>query len=711
MQEKKDILWRIYLIGAVLFVFATVICIKVLYIQIAQGNKWRAEAQKKATRVFKIKAERGNIYSSDGSLLMTSYPIYELRWDSRAGEIPDTTFDRQIDELAAGLSNILGGKSKGQYKAELIKARKKGHRYHLVKAKVTYTELKKVKKLPLFNLGKHGGGLIAIGNSKREKPYGNMASRTIGSKIDGRQAIGLEGKYDSILRGKDGRQTARRISGGGWKVVESPTDIEPMDGYDIVSTIDINIQDVAESALRKQLIQHNCDYGTAVLMEVSTGEIKAIANLKKLEGKTNEYSDIENIAVKDKADPGSTFKLLTAMALLESGAKVDDSVNTAAGKFSPCKDFTIKDSHEGGYGTITLQRAFEVSSNVAFAKLALKYFGKGTKLGPKTFIQHLYKTGIHQPLNIDIPGEPSPLVKNIDNETWSCLSLPQMAIGYELDITPLQMLTIYNAVANDGKVVKPRFVKYIQKKGQIITAFQPQVITENICSKETIAALKGMMEGVVQHKGGTANNLRGLNYTAAGKTGTAQIALGDKGYQTDGKRSYRASFVGYFPADKPLYSCIVVITNPSEGQIYGNVIAGPVFKEIADKVYSTSLKIHHPASKDSLFKLNGLPLAKATQAEKVREIVSKTKIPVSNIKETSEWIETIDTRGKLSFKERTLDNNKIPDLKGMGLRDALYLLENAGLKAEIKGKGKVKKQHPLPGEKLIKGEQITIELS
>ena len=713
MEAKNDILWRVYLTGAGMFLFAFAIIGRVAYLQFAQGDYWKARAKVLTTRKEVIIAERGNIFSADGNLLATSYPIYELRFDAATGAVKKEEFDEKVDSLALGLHKIFNDKPIKQIKQELVQARKRKDHYFLLKRNATYGQLKKVKALPIFNLGKNKGGLIAIQKSRREKPYGILASRTVGYSIKGKKnvAVGLEGYYDKLLCGKNGSRLMRKIAKGVWKPLHSENEIEPQDGFDVVSTIDINIQDVAENALMKQMVQHNCDYGCAILMEVATGEIKAIANLKKDETQEGLYREAENIAVGKATDPGSTFKLLSAMALLEEGIKPTDSFNTSGGKITFCKDVTIHDSHEGGYGTISLQRAFEVSSNVAFAGMVNKYFGKGTARGPQTFIKHIYNTGIHQKLGIDIPGEASPYVKNTEDKWWSCPTLPEMSIGYEVLITPLQTLTIYNAIANNGVMVKPHFIKRILNKGEVIKETKPEIINHQVCSPTTVAALKQMMEGVVQSKGGTASNLKGLSYTIAGKTGTAVVADDNRGYKGANGKIYRASFVGYFPADKPLYTCIVLINNPTEGIYYGNVIAGPVFKEIADKVYSTSIKLHKELETDSLFATKGLPAIKTTYAHVANTLVSKTNIPAKNPSEPDALSETINTQNYVQLKTRTIPVEKVPDVNGMGIKDALFILENLGLEVETRGFGKVNSQSIPPGSKLVKGQKITLNFS
>ncbi len=694
-----------------MFVFGFAIIGRVAYLQFVQGDYWKARAQELTTRTVDIVAERGNIFSADGNLLATSYPIYDLRVDAAAKSVTKAIFNRDIDSLAYQLSALFGDKSRKQYKQELTIARKRKDGYYLLKRNVTYGQLKKVKRMPIFRMGKYKGGLIEEAKSHRQKPYDLLASRTIGYYVQGQKPVGLEGFYDNILRGKNGKRVMRKISRGNWKPLRSENEIEPRDGYDVVSTIDINIQDVAEAALMKQMVLHKCDYGTAVLMEVATGEIKAIANLMRGSNRDSIYREYENVAVGKASDPGSTFKLLSAMALLEEGVQPTDSISTHGGKITFCNGVPMEDSHPGGYGTITLQRAFEVSSNTAFIGFVQKHFAKGTKKGPEAFIRRIYNTGIHQPLGIEIPGEAKPYIKNTEDKTWSCPTLPMLSLGYEMNITPLQTLAIYNAVANGGVMVKPHFIKRVLDKGQVIKEARPEILNKQICSPQTIEKLRRMMEGVVQSKGGTASSLKGLNYTIAGKTGTAVVADNNKGYKGDGKKIYRASFVGYFPADKPQYSCIVLINNPTEGQYYGNVIAGPVFKEIADKVYSTSLELHKEMDKDSLFAETGLPYMKTTFSAEANAIATKTGVPFKNPNDGLVVMETVSTKNELKMRARVSKEEFVPNVKGMGMKDALYLLENLGLSVDAKGMGKVNSQSITPGTKIEKGRKIVLNFS
>ena len=569
MSNKQKLIRRVYPIYMLLILFGIGIIFKIGQVQFIEGDHWQELAKSYSTKHRKIDAIRGNIYASDGSLIATSVPKYEVRFDLNAEAITNDLFAKNIDTLCLELSKLLPEKSKNQWKAELTQARKNGARYHLIRRKLSYTQIKKMRQFPLFNRGKYKGGFISIQQNKREKPFQVLASRTIGYSRDNSKPVGLEGAYNKVLSGTQGMQLMQKIAGGIWMPIEDENEIEPEDGADVVTTIDINIQDVAENALLEQLIKQDADHGCVVLMEVATGEVKAIANLNKT--KSGKYWETYNYAVGESTEPGSTFKLASLIAALEDGyIDLTDSVETGKGVFK-FYDRKMYDSRVGGYGKITIKRAFEVSSNIAVARTISENY----RSNPQKFIDRLYKMNLHQKLGIEIYGEGEPRIKSANDPTWSGISLPWISHGYEVSLTPLQILTFYNAVANDGKMVKPRFVKEIRKIGVPIKTFGPEVINPAICSKATIEKAKAMLEGVVQQ--GTATNLKNANFKIAGKTGTAQIYNAKTGYKTDKQVSYQASFVGYFPANNPMYSCIVVVNAPSKKRLLRKPSSGANF--------------------------------------------------------------------------------------------------------------------------------------
>lgn len=696
-SEKNDILRNVYLVYFIVVLVGCAIIGKAIYIQAIEGEMWREKGKIMNLKVEKIEAVRGNIMASDGSLLAASVPLFNLRMDAGNTHYNDEYFYDNVDSLAWHLSNLFKDRTKSKYKQELVNARKSNNRYLLLKRDITFDQLKKVRRFPIFRDGKYKGGIIAEQKSKRVLPNQWLAFRTIGWDKDGtKNDVGLEGAYSEILQGESGSRLMQRIGSGAWRPTNEENEIEPKDGHDIITSIDINIQDVAEDALMRQLIENEADHGCAVLMEVNTGFIVAIANLGKNE--KGFYEEKLNYALAESSEPGSTFKTASLLAALDEGLiDLDDIVDTEDGT-TRFANRTMRDSHKGGYGQISVGRAFELSSNVGISKAIVKAF----KSEPQRLIDKLYFMRLNQPLGMDIPGEGHPQIKSTDDKYWSKVSLPWMSIGYEIKLTPLQTLAFYNAIANNGQMVKPQFIKEIRAAGIVTQKFEPIVLKEKIVSNQnSIDQLKKLLESVVEK--GTATNLRNSVYKIAGKTGTAQIAQNNKGYN---KSNYKASFAGYFPADNPKYSCIVVINNPTKGVYYGGSIAGPVFKEIADKVYATRLT---PDQKgiDSI-PSNNIDKASGSFND-LAYLLKYSNLNLEQMKD-SEYIkiETIDS--VTVVKPLVITDDKMPEVIGMGARDAIFLLESAGIKVKIVGKGKVRKQSILPGMAIKRGVNCIIEL-
>ncbi len=702
-MESNVKLKRLYLVFLGLFLFASAIVFKIGQIQFAERDLWLSKAKSQSAAYKNIKAVRGNIYASDGSLLATSIPIYEVRCDLNTEALTDEIFDENIDSLSVCLSELFNDRSPLDWKLKLIEARNNGERYHLIKRKVRYDKLKKLRTFPIFNKGRYKGGLIYLQQNKREKPFQVLAARTIGYSREGIKPVGLEGAYDSELSGVSGKRLMQKIAGGVWMPINDENEIEPQDGADLYTTIDINIQDVAEKALLKQLEKHKADHGCVVLMEVSTGEVRAIANLSKT--KSGGYYELYNYAVGESTEPGSTFKLASYMAALEDGhIDITDSVDTEKGKHT-FYDTDMYDSHEGGYGTITYKRAFEVSSNIGVAKMVSEHYGKN----PQAFIDRLYKFGIQNPLGLEIFGEGKPNIKSASDKSWSGISLPWISHGYELTMTPLQILTLYNGVANDGVMVKPQFVREIKKMGSTVKEFEPQVLNKKLCADRTLKKLKSMLEGVVEN--GTAKNLRNSHFKIAGKTGTAQIANEKYGYKYKSKVSYQASFVGYFPADNPKYSCIVVVNAPSRNVYYGNLVAGPIFKEIADKVYATSIEIHDEVQKQDVAERPFIPVSKNSYRRDLELAYNTLGINYEFRSADITWAHVLTQGNKAELYKRRVITNLVPDVVGMNIQDALFILENQGMAVTFNGAGTVKRQSLRAGDKFTKGQKIALELS
>ncbi len=707
MKEKKDILSRIYLVYVLLCVFSLSILYRIIVIQFVQGDEWKAKAEAFTTKVHEIEAVRGNIFDVNGALLATSLPYYEIGIDINAPSIDEKLFRENKDSLAYSLHNLFKDKTETQYLRILNSARKTKDRYVLLQRSVSYKDLQSLKKFPILRKGSKGG-LVTLQTNKRERPFRLLAARTIGLARDGVKPVGLEGAFDTSLTGISGRRLMQKIAGDVWRPINDENEVEPKDGSDLYTTIDINIQDVAEHALLKALLKNNATHGCAVLMEVKTGAIKAIANLTKGGKDSTEYYESLNYAIGYPTEPGSTFKLASFLALLEDyNLSLDEQVQVGRGKCN-YYDITVTDSHEPEAEKISAQRVFETSSNVGTTKLVTKYYSKN----PQQFVDRLNSFGLNKPLGLTIPGEGKPLIKQTKDKDWSGVTLPQMSYGYESLITPLQTLTLYNAIANNGKMVKPHFVKEIKRNDNTVMKFGTEVIKEQVVKPSTIKKAKELLEGVVLNGTG-----KGLNITAfkvGGKTGTAAIAKNGI-YGKGNQRTYQASFVGYFPADNPLYTCIVIINSPSNGIYYGGLVAGPVFKEIAEKVYSGSLDFLSPIN-DQNNVINRTPVIAMLKGDELNKVVKQLNIPSKNIPATSTYVSrNYSDSTKLNVAEAkledTLKKGFIPNLSGLSAKDALYLLENRGLNVKLEGYGLVKKQSISVGQKYNKGDKIILTLS
>lgn len=699
MNIRANILLRVYLAFGLIVLLAVAVFVRLCDVQFVEGHKWRAMADSLSTKYINVEAARGNIYSVDGSLLATSIPEYELRMDTYAGGIADNDlFNAKVDSLAMRLSQFFKDKTPKEYSRYLRSARRDSVRYLLIKRKVGYQDLKIIRTFPLYNVGKYTGGLIAVQQNKRIRPFKYLAARTIGYKNENvSNGVGLEGAYGEYINGESGKRLVQRISGGVWMPINDEAEVAPKEGADIISTIDINMQDLAQTALERQLKLSDADHGTVILMEVNTGEVRAVANYTRVS--EGVYTEQFNYAIGGAQDPGSTFKLASYMALLEDN-KVDTNTLVATGDgFYRIPSHTIKDSH-GGIGTVTVKKAFEESANTAVAKLVNMHYQNN----PSEFTDHLYRIHMNEKLGLQIPGEARPVIKNPSFKSWNKnMTLPQMAYGYEMLITPLQMLSFYNAVANDGKYIAPIFVKEIRRLGNPIKQFKARVIDDQICSPKTIKKLQAMLEGVVTE--GTGKLMGSPLYRVAGKTGTAQVADDNKGYKA--KKSYQASFCGYFPADKPKYSIMVAINGPKNGY-YGATVAGPVFKEIADRIYASDMQMYGNVAEHLVGNTKN-PEAKVGQSKAVKQVYNALGIKALYASR-SDYSNTVDTNNGVAYEDLNALKGVMPNVKGMGLKDALYILGNVGLKTRIKGSGRVIGQSILAGNRIGKGLLVQIEL-
>lgn len=664
--NEKHILSRLYFVAGGLFVFALLITIQLIKIQFVEGSEYREMAQENTMKNFVISANRGNVYADDGSLLATSVPKYEIRFDAMT--VSKAVFEENLVPLSKELAKMLGN-TPGHYQQKLRKARQNKNRYLLIARNLGYSDYVLIKKFPMFKLGPFKGGLIVDQSTKREHPLGSVGQRTIGYERQDENGfytrVGLEGAYGTFLRGKEGRRMKQKIAKGQWKPLSDDNEIEPQDGFDIISTINVNIQDIAHHALLKQLEFYEADHGCVIVMDVKTGAIKAVSNLGRTSKGT--YAESYNYAVGEAHEPGSTFKVMAFAAALEDKA-IDTStvVETGRGAYT-FYGRRIRDSKTGGYGTISAARALEVSSNIGLAKL----IDENYKDDPQRFINILEGWNLDQPIGISIRGEGQPDMPKPGEKKWSLNALPSMAYGYGLTLTPLQTLTFYNAIANNGVMVKPYFVSEVRTWNKAIEKYEPEVLNDAICSSTTISKLQAVLENVV--KRGTGDGLYSENFSMAGKTGTAQTEYWMEDWE-DNKR-YVSSFAGYFPADDPKYSCIVIIHKPSiKKGYYGADVSGPVFKRIAQKIY-TDVPVM-----DQVIELNESSEVVAADFEKYYAMVQQSP-------------------------------KQIPNLKGMTGMDAVALLENMGLQVVLVGNGKVVAQSLSSGATFKKGQQITLTLS
>lgn len=704
MTENKKIVNRARLVFLCIGLFSLFIVGKILVIQFVDGAKWKTKVDRITTDLREIKPVRGNIYAGNGDMLATSIPIYEIRMDMLADGLSQERYDANIDSLAICLSNLFEDRSPAEYKARFKKAKTDGNRYLLVQRDVTFEEVTKAQSFPLWRDGRYKSGAIFEKRTVRLLPFKGLAARTVGYQRDGVQPVGLEGAYDSDLRGRPGERYEKRLPGGIWMPLDNTNEVEPRDGSDIYTSIDVNIQDVATTALRRQLKAHNARHGCAVLMEVKTGYIKAIANLTM--GSDSVYRETYNYAVGEATEPGSTFKLASLMAAFEDGKlTLTDSVDTKNGSYK-FYDRIMRDSNRKGYGKIDVLTSFQKSSNVAISRLINEKYASD----PQRFVNRLHKLGLGSELGLEISGEGRPKIKGPSDPSWSGVTLPWMSIGYETLMTPLQILTFYNAVANDGVMVRPLFVQSVRQNGNIVRENEPQIINKAIASRETILMARTMLETVVS-AGGTASNLRNQAYTVAGKTGTAQIANAQYGYKYDAAVSYQASFVGYFPAEAPEYSCIVVVNGPSNDVYYGNQVAGPVFKEIADKVMAQRFDLIKETELTENLVAVHVPVSMSGNADDLKSIFSSFQVAMDDKSGGYEWVTTSTGQDSVTIARRTVSEGKVPNVVGMGLRDGLFLLEQSGLRVNISGTGMITKQSIVPGAKVSQGASISIELS
>jgi cell division protein FtsI (penicillin-binding protein 3) len=698
LNVKNEVLVRLYLVSAVVLLMAFVIFGRLYQLSVTQADKWQAKADSLYIKWIDVRADRGNILADDGSLLATSLPFFDVHFDARAEGLTDAVFNQNVDSLAWLLSTYVDQQfTPGAYKDWLVNLRAanpntKGIRYVPIAKDLPYSKMLMVKNFPMFRLGRHRGGFIMEQNPKRERPFKMLAQRTVGYTRDGALPVGLEGSFDNVLGGSLGKQLMLRVPGDVYIPVNDLAEIEPQPGNDIVTTLDINIQDVAENALLKACQVHDADHGCAIVMEVKTGAIRAMANI----GRTPDgWWETYNYAVGERVEPGSMFKLASFMAMLEDGyiSDFDEKVPVYGGKVKIYNE-ELQDAESHGMDTMTVRQVFAKSSNVGTATMVQKYY----KSKPSAFVQHLVDFGLSVKTDFEVGGEDPPVIKspNDPKVEWSGTTLPWMSIGYELLVTPLQLLTFYNGVANDGKVMKPYIVQRTEQFGETVKEFHPTILKRNIASKTTLLKAKTLLKAVVEE--GTATGIRTPNYAIAGKTGTTQLNYHK--FKAQAGLRHQAGFCGFFPADNPVYSCIVVISEPKKGGYYGADVAAPVFRAISDKCFAMKAALHPAvnAVEKPKMKTAMMPTHDAGMKEDLKKALKQLDLDWAGVgDEKSPWGLMVARNDSLVIGDRAVNDKTVPSVIGMGLKDALYLVENRGCRVRVEGIGKVQRQSLMPG--------------
>ena len=678
---------------------------RAFYIQRVEGKFWSRMGDSLHLKYMPLEAQRGTIYSEDGNMLSTSIPIFDVYVDFGADGLREKNgkrFKDNVDSLSFYLSRLFKDKTSAAYKKELQLAYKNEDRYYTLKKKISFVEYAQLRDFPLVKQGRNKSGFIVDLRDKRINPYVLLANRTIGlSRDNATKNVGIEQSYDSVLRGTSGQRLMRYIAGA-YMPVEG-AELEPENGKDIITTLDTYMQDVAENALMKMLVGNNSLHGTAIVMETATGKIKAIANLGKQTDNT--YAEDLNYGIGKATEPGSIFKLATLLSLIEDKYVTTTSMVDCEGGVKQFYGLRIRDTHPNHL--LTVKDAFAASSNVAFAKMADQYY----HTQPSKFIEHLHHLRLDTLTGIDITAASGkPLIKKPSARSWANTTIPFMAHGYEELVTPLNMLMVYNAVANNGTMMKPYLVNAVREYGVDVKTIHPQVLVEKICSEETLAQLKECLRAVVDSVHGTAHKIVfDTVYGIAGKTGTAVTALNNKGYNK-GNKIYQASFIGYFPANKPVYTMAVVIQNSNESKlIYGADVSGTVFKEISDRIYGRFLstkKFVTPSVDTALYNYYGMK-------NELGSIFSMLKLPFKDSATGGYWRKAgiKNDTATLNLSDNATSATIIPGVVGMGLKDAVYLMENKGLKVSATGRGRVVSQSLAPGTPFKKGQSVALFLN
>jgi len=699
MGVRKSILVRVRLGFLVIVVLALGILVRIFDLQVAQGEKWRKASEEYGLKFMKVEATRGNIMSDDGSLLAVSLPFYQLAIDP---SIPsDELLNETLDTVSFLLSDYFQDKTPEEYAAEIREAKASGRRYKLLSRQlVKYHHKKMMESWPLFKEGRWKGGVLFEKVDKRFLPFGALGRRMIGftrmDSLNEVKGVGLERSYHHKLAGISGEALYQRIPGGDWKPVDNDLEVKTESGLDVQTTIDVHYQEIVSGILNKHVRRHRANYGVAIVMEVETGEIKAMVNLSRTDN--GKYVEDYNYAIgaQGTTEPGSTFKLASFMALLEeTNISIDDTVNTHDGKFEFYEDCVMKDPVYYGYGKIPIRSVFEKSSNIGTSRLVFLHFMEK----PEKYLSYFKQFGLSEALQFQMMGEGTPFYNHPGDANWSGCSLPWISIGYEVKVSPLQLLSFYNAVANNGKLISPIIVKRITKGHKEIESYKAKVLNEKICSDKTLGIVQNLLEGVIRR--GTARDIRTDKYKIAGKTGTTHKVK--NGTYVD---NYYTSFAGYFPADNPKYSVMVAIDDPKNGEHYGGTVAAPVFREIADELFVRGVEGALPDTtiNDGIF-----PMIQAGYYKDLKKLTDE--LGVKNISmNTSEWVRARTTGDTVLWSNNIVKEDMVPDVRGLTLKDALYVLENQGLKVRPRGNGRVLKQSLKPGSRARKGRVIYISL-
>lgn len=717
--NKKNIMTRYFFVVLVMSVIGVLIIAKGAIIMFAERQYWQDVADRFVKENVTIKPNRGNILSADGKLMASSLPEYKIFMDFMTGERDekrrkkeqhrkDSVWNANLDSICIGLNQIFPEYSVATFKAHLKKGRKmKSRNYNILpnrSRRISYIQYKEAKRLPVFKMNKYKGGFHEQIFNQRKKPFGSLAARTLGDLYaDTAQGAknGIELAFDTLLKGRNGITHRQKVMNKYLNIVDLP----PIDGCDIISTIDVDMQDICEKALVDKLKELDASVGVAVLMEVQTGEVKAIVNMTKA-GDGN-YYEMRNNAISDMLEPGSTFKTASIMVALEDGKITPDTeVDTGNGVMnmygSKMKDHNW---HRGGYGKINVTRILEVSSNVGVSYLIDKYY----KDDPQKYVDGLKRMSIDQPLHLQIPGEGKPNIKGPKERYFAKTTLPWMSIGYETQLPPLNTLTFYNAIANNGVMVRPKFVKAAVKDGEIVKEYPTEIINPKICSDHTLTQIREILRKVVSE--GLAKPAGSKQFSVSGKTGTAQISQGAAGYKA-GRTHYLVSFCGYFPSEAPKYSCIVAIQK-SGLPASGGLMAGSVFSKIAERVYAKNLRFDLSNAIDST--TNVIPPVKAGDLSEASYVLNSLNVPVqgdatAEQKSGSIWGHTQAAPGAVILQSQEMPTKTVPSVIGMGAKDAVYLLEKEGLKVRISGVGRVKRQSIAGGSRVVKGQTILLTM-